>query len=107
MGCPAHLDLCITIGDDWVDVLEFVTPDGSPFDLTGRTYRAEIRDTAGVLIAAMAADVVVDEVQLSLDATLTSMIAAGVYAWDLVEVVAGEEQTILAGHVKVRERVTS
>lgn len=107
MGCPAHLDLCITIGDDWVDVLDFVTPDGSPFDLTGRTYRAEIRSNSGDLSATITADVVVDEVQLSIDAATTSTIAAGVYAWDLVEVVAGEEQTILGGHVKVQERVTS
>lgn len=80
MGCPTHLDLCITIGDDWVDVLEFVTPDGSPFDLVGRTYRAEIRSNSGDLSATITADVVVDEVQLSIDAATTSTIAATVAA---------------------------
>lgn len=102
----AHLDLCITVGDDWIDVLEFVNADGTPFVLTGRNYRSEIRTNGGGLVAAIVATVVVDEVQLSLPAATTSTITPGVYPWDLVETVAGDEQTILAGHVKVKARVT-
>jgi hypothetical protein len=67
---PAVVNLLIYQGDDFAFTLTVKNPDGSNTDLTGATFKAQIRDSAGsstsTLLATFTTSVAANVVTLSL-----------------------------------------
>lgn len=111
MAQPADQDLILTRGDTETLVVT-ITADGStPVDITGRTYRAQIRSTQdSTTIKASFTCTVPNgtdgQVSCVLSATSSAALSAGLYFWDLEENASGIISTILAGNVTVIADVT-
>lgn len=106
--------LSITRGDTASFSFSFVEASGSgvvPTNIAGRTYAAQIRDGAGVLVAtftATPADAANGLLVLTLTSIQTAALVAGAtYWWDLQETVGAEVTTMFVGsRVFVAEQVT-
>ena len=111
MAQPADQDLIITRGDTETLVVT-ITADGStPVDITGRTYRAQIRSTqdSTTIKASFTCTVAYGtdgQVTCVLSATSSATLSAGLYFWDLEENASGVVSTILSGNVTVLADVT-
>lgn len=111
MAQPADQDLTLTRGDTET-LLVTITQDGSsPVDITGRTYRAQIRSTQDSTTIKGSFTCTVTggtsgQVTCVLSATSSAAISAGVYFWDLEENASGVVSTILSGNVTVLADVT-
>jgi hypothetical protein len=111
MAQPADQDLTITRGDTETLVVT-ITADGStPVDITGRTYRAQIRTQQDSTTVKAAFTCTVTggasgQVTCILSATTSSTLSAGLYFWDLEENASGVVSTILSGNVTVLADVT-
>lgn len=96
---PGKLNIKVTRGDtDGIPIL--IQEGGIPADLTGRTYTAQLRRSAG---STTAIDVEVDTTDadsgslvLRLSADDTEALT-GDYFWDLQQTIGGTVRTILAG----------
>ena len=96
---PGKLDIKVRRGDtDGIPIV--IQESGSPADLTGRTYRAQLRKT---VTTTTAVDITVDTTEaaagtliLRLDPIVTAALA-GDYAWDLEQDYGGTIRTIVAG----------
>lgn len=111
MAQPADQDLTITRGDTETLVVT-ITADGStPIDITGRTYRAQVRSQQdsttikGSFVCVVTAGAS-GQVTCTLPATVSSSLSAGLYFWDLEENASGVISTILSGNVTVLADVT-
>jgi hypothetical protein len=106
---PARLDLALYAGDDYALALSFTDPTGAAIDLSGRTYRAQIR--ASLVAESPPASFTIGLTQLGV---VTLTLARAVTAvlprsgvWDLEETgVDGKVATVLAGTVAVTRDVT-
>lgn len=111
---PASLDIEVYIGDT-LTITVNVTNNGSPVNITGRTYAAQIRQTPGsstilatftCTITNAAGGVMV----ATLPASVTAALAVTRAAWDLQEVTPASPenvvQTIVAGYADIVQDVT-
>jgi len=111
MAVPAKQNLTITRGDTEVVVLTMTSNGSTPINITGRTYRAQIRTTkdAGPIDASFSCSVTngsAGEVTCTLTPGQTSGLSVGVHYWDLEETNNGAVSTIVAGTVNVLADVT-
>lgn len=112
MAQPAPQDLIITRGDTEVIVATLTSDDnGTPINITGRTYRAQIRSTqdSTTIKASFTCTVPTGtdgKVTCTLSAADCATLTAGRYYWDLEETASGVVSTILAGDVTVLADVT-
>lgn len=110
MSAPVRLDLTLVSGDDETVVFEFREADGSPFVITGRTYKMEVRtDPADVSAACTFTCTVAGaagEVTATASETQTDNLTAGdPYVWSLLEDASGTLSTLLTGRVAVIAQV--
>lgn len=111
---PAPLDLDIYIGDT-TTVTVTVKNAGTPVNITGRTYAAQIRKTPGsstilatftCAITNAAGGVMV----ATLPASVTSALSVARAAWDLQEITPSSPenivQTLVAGYADIVQDVT-
>jgi hypothetical protein len=111
MAQPADQDLILTRGDTETLVVTITTDGSTAVDITGRTYRAQIRSQQdSTTIKASFTCVVTSgasgQVTCTLSATSSSALSAGLYFWDLEENASGVISTILSGNVTVLADVT-
>ena len=111
MAVPAKQNLSITRGDTEVVVVTMASSGGTPIDITGRTYRAQIRTTkdSSIIDASFTCAVtnaVLGEVTCTILPATTATLAVGTHYWDFEETDGGVVSTILAGSVNVLADVT-
>jgi hypothetical protein len=111
MAQPADQDLILTRGDTETLVVTITTDGSTAVDITGRTYKAQIRSTQdSTTIKASFTCVVTSgasgQVTCTLTATSSAALSAGLYFWDLEENASGVISTILSGNVTVLADVT-
>lgn len=111
MAQPADQDLTITRGDTETLVVTITTDGVIPVNITGRTYRAQIRSTqdATTIKASFTCTVtaaLLGEVTAVLSATSSATLSAGIYFWDFEENASGVVSTILSGNITVLADVT-
>lgn len=111
MAQPADQDLIITRGDTETLVVT-ITADGSTaIDITGRTYKAQIRSqqdstTIKASFTCTVTSGASGQVTCTLSAASSATLSAGLYFWDLEENASGVISTILSGNVTVLADVT-
>ena len=111
MAVPAKQNFSITRGDTETVVVNITTNGSTPVDITGRTYRAQLRSTkdSGVISASFTCtitDAPDGQVTCVLSAASTAGLTPGTYYWDFEENNAGVITTIIAGTVTVLADVT-
>lgn len=111
MAVPAKQNFSITRGDTETVIVNITTDGSTPIDITGRTYRAQLRATkdSGSISASFACtitDALDGQVTCVLSAASTATLAAGTYYWDFEENNNGVVTTIIAGTVNVLADVT-
>jgi len=106
---PAAVDLAVYQGDDFGPLTLTVTnPDGSAANLTGATFKAQIRSAPGAatVLASFTTSVATNVITLTMAATDTLTLPAGA-AWDCqMTTSAGKIQTLAAGQVKTTADVS-
>ena len=111
MAQPADQDLTITRGDTETLIVTITTDGSTAVDITGRTYRAQIRSqqdstTIKASFTCTVTAAVSGQVTCVLSATSSATLSAGLYFWDLEETASGTVSTILAGNITVLADVT-
>jgi len=111
MAQPADQDLILTRGDTETLVVTITSDGSTAVNITGRTYKAQIRSTqdSTTIKASFACTVTgaaSGQVTCVLSATSSAALSAGLYFWDLEENASGVISTILAGNVTVLADVT-
>jgi hypothetical protein len=111
MAQPADQDLIITRGDTETIVATIQNDAGTAINITGRTYRAQIRSTqdSTTIKASFTCTVTSGasgQVTCVLAAVDSATLTAGNYFWDLEENASNVISTILAGNVTVLADVT-
>lgn len=111
MAVPAKQNFSITRGDTETVVVNITTDGSTPINITGRTYRAQLRSTKeSAVISASFVCTITDapdgQVTCVLSAASTSSLSPGTYYWDFEENNAGVITTIIAGMVTVLADVT-
>jgi len=106
MAVPATQNLTITRGDTEIVVITINDNAGIPINITGRTYRAQIRatkdsPTVSVAFVCVVTNAPAGEVTCTLTAGNSATLAAGKQYWDFEENQSGIVTTILAGTVTV------
>lgn len=112
MAQPADQDLIITRGDTETLVVTITSDDsGTPINITGRTYRAQIRSsqdstTVKASFTCTVTNGAAGQVTCVLSATDSATLPVGIAFWDLEETASGVVTTILSGNVTVTADVT-
>jgi hypothetical protein len=111
MAQPADQDLIITRGDTETIVVTIQNDAGTAINITGRTYRAQIRSTqdSTTIKASFTCTVTSGasgQVTCVLAAADSATLTPGLAYWDLEENASGIISTILAGSVTVLADVT-
>lgn len=111
MAQPADQDLILTRGDTETLVVTIQDDNGSAINITGRTYRAQVRSSqdSTTIKASFTCTVTSGasgQVTCVLSATDSATLPSGQYYWDLEENASGVVSTILAGNVTVFADVT-
>jgi phage tail sheath gpL-like len=111
MAVPSKQNLTMTRGDTESVVVTMTSDGTTPVDVTGRTYRAQIRITKdAALVAATFACAITNasggEITCSMTAGDTAALTVGTHYWDFEENDGGVVSTILAGTVNVLADVT-
>jgi hypothetical protein len=111
MAQPADQDLTITRGDTETLVVTITTDGTTAVDVTGRTYRAQVRtqQDSTTIKASFTCTVTngpLGQVTCVLSATSSADLSAGLYFWDLEENASNVISTILAGNITVLADVT-
>lgn len=111
MAQPADQDLTLTRGDTETLVVTITSDGSTAVDITGRTYRAQIRSNQDSTIVKASFTCTVTgaasgQVTCVLSATSSATLSAGLYFWDLEENASGVVSTILSGNVTVLADVT-
>ncbi len=111
MAVPADQDLTITRGDTETLVVTITSDGSTPVNITGRTYRAQIRSSqeSTTIKASFTCTVTSGangQVTCTLSATDSATLSVGIAYWDLEETASGVVSTILAGNVTVLADVT-
>lgn len=111
MAQPADQDLILTRGDTETLVVTIQDDNGAAINITGRTYRAQVRSSQdSTTIKASFTCTVTNgsggQVTCVLSAADSATLPSGQYYWDLEENASGVISTILAGQVTVLADVT-
>ena len=112
MAVPADQDLTITRGDTETIVVTLTSDDnGTPINITGRTYRAQIRQsqdatTIKASFTCAITNAAAGQVTCTLSATDSATLPVGIAYWDFEENASGVVTTILSGNVTVVADVT-
>jgi hypothetical protein len=111
MAQPADQDLILTRGDTETLVVTITSDGSTAVDITGRTYRAQIRSTQDsttikATFSCTVTGAASGQVTCVLSASSSATLSAGLYFWDLEENASGVVSTILAGNVTVLADVT-
>ena len=111
MAVPVKQNLVMTRGDTETLVITMKTEANAPIDITGRTYRAQIRASkdAGAIDASFTCTVtnaVAGEITCTILPAVTETLSVGIHYWDLEETASGVVSTVLAGSVNVLADVT-
>ena len=111
MAVPAKQNFSITRGDTESVVVNITTNGSTPINITGRTYRAQLRGTKeSATISASFVCTITNaaqgQVTCVLSAVSTAALAPGTFYWDFEENNAGVITTIIAGTVTVLADVT-
>ena len=111
MAVPATQNLTITRGDTEVIVINITTDGSTPVNITGRTYRSQIRRTkdSGTIEAQLSCTITnaaLGQVQAVLSAGDSATLQTGTSFWDFEETNGSVVTTILAGTVTVLADVT-
>jgi len=111
MAQPADQDLTITRGDTETLIVTITTDGSTAVDITGRTYRAQIRSqqdstTIKASFTCTVTGAASGQVTCVLSAASSAALSAGLYFWDLEENASGTVSTILSGNVTVLADVT-
>lgn len=106
MAVPATQNLTITRGDTEIVIITINDSSNVATNITGRTYRAQIRATKDSSTIAAAFTCAISnasagEVTCTLSAATSAGLAAGKYYWDFEETYSSIVTTILAGTVTV------
>jgi hypothetical protein len=111
MAVPAKQNFSITRGDTETVVVNITSNGSAPIDITGRTYRAQLRSgkESAVISASFSCSITnaaQGQVTCVLSAVSTAGLTPGTYYWDFEENNAGVITTIIAGTVTVLADVT-
>ena len=111
MAVPAKQNLVMTRGDTESIVITMKDSSNAVINITGRTYRAQIRSTkdSGTIDATFTCTITNaanGEVTCTILPAVTETLAVGIHYWDFEETVSGVVSTILAGSVNVLADVT-
>lgn len=111
MAQPADQDLTITRGDTETVVVTMTSDGSTPINISGRTYRAQLRSQADstTIKASFTCTVTsgaAGQVTCILSATDSATLSPGLMFWDLEENASGTVSTILSGTVTVLADVT-
>lgn len=98
-------DIEIIKGDDYLHVVTLETDTG-PINITGRTYTAVLRKTAGQVVPDATFTVTVTdapngEITITLSSAITTTLNVGCYEWKLTQNASGVISTILRGKADV------
>lgn len=108
---PATFNLTIRTGDTETVSVTLQNENGTPVDIAGRTYAAQLRTNASnTTILASFTCAIVDAASgtltASLTATQTAALTPGLAVWDLQETNGSSVTTLLAGQVTIVQDVT-
>jgi hypothetical protein len=111
MATPADQDLTIVRGDTETLVVTMTTDGTTPVNITGRTYRAQIRSsqdstTVKASFTCTVTNGAAGQVTCVLSATDSAALPVGIAYWDLEENATGTVSTVLSGTVTVLADVT-
>ena len=111
MATPADQDLTIVRGDTETLVVTMTTDGTTPVNITGRTYRAQIRSsqdstTVKASFTCTVTDGAAGQVTCVLSATDSAALPVGIAYWDLEENASGVITTVMSGTVTVLADVT-
>ena len=111
MAAPADQDLTIVRGDTETLVVTMTTDGSTPIDITGRTYRAQIRQSQDSPTIKGSFTCTVDDaangvITCVLNATDSATLPVGLGFWDLEENASGVITTVMSGTVTVLADVT-
>jgi hypothetical protein len=111
MAVPAKQNFSITRGDTETVVVNITTDGSTPVNITGRTYRAQLRSTkeSPSISASFVCTITsapLGQVTCVLSAAASAGLSAGTYYWDFEENNSGVITTIIAGTVNVLADVT-
>lgn len=111
MAVPADQDLTITRGDTETLVVTLTSDGSTPINITGRTYRAQVRSSQdSTTVKASFTCVVTNgsagQITCTMTAADSALLPSGIYYWDLEENASGVISTLLAGTVTVFADVT-
>lgn len=106
---PGTRNITFTAGDDYANAITIQNGDGTPIDVTGRTYTARAIDQANVVILNFTCTVTNAAAgQLTVAAGhATTSVTPGEYTWALAETASGVVSTLLAGGCTVLARITA
>lgn len=108
---PATLNLSLRIGDTETVSVTITDSNGSPVNISGRTYAAQIRtyatDTAALAtFSCSIINAAAGTLAATLSASTTAALTAGLAVWDLQETNGTTVTTLLAGQVTIVQDVT-
>lgn len=111
MGSPANYPLTVRTGDTETVTVTLQDSAGAAINITGRTYQAQIRDTAAstAVLATFTCSVTNGTAGVfacTLGTATTAALAEQTAVWDCQETNAGVVTTLLAGQVWVVQDVT-
>jgi hypothetical protein len=111
MAVPAKQNFSITRGDTETVVVNITSDGATPINITGRTYRAQLRSTKespaiSASFVCTITNALQGQVTAVLSAATTGTLSAGTYYWDFEEDNSGVITTIIAGTVSVLADVT-
>ena len=111
MSSPANYPLTVRIGDTETVTLNLQDADGVAINITGRTYAAQIRETADASSVLASFTCVVSNgaggvMTATLPAATTAALSPGTAVFDLQETNSGVVTTLLAGPVSIVQDVT-
>ena len=111
MASPVDYPLSVRIGDTETVSVTLQNSTGTAIDITGRTYAAQIRETAAsTSVLASFTCVLVNAANGQFACTLSASTTAGLSpqmaVWDLQETYGTTVSTLLAGTVEINKDVT-
>lgn len=111
MGVPAQYPLTVRTGDTETVTVTMQNAAGAAIDITGRTYQAQIRDTAAstAVVATFTCSVTngtAGQFACTLGTATTAALTPQTAVWDCQEINAGVVTTLLAGQVWIVQDVT-
>ena len=105
---PQNLNIVVTQGDNLSMTLNLEDEAGDPFDLTGYTASAQVRQVpSGTIAATFTASIgTASDIALSLTPAQTSTLS-GPLSWDCqIQIGSTGRRTLVAGQVSVSPEVT-